>query len=258
MLTTGPGAASAGHRLEYVAEIGSTNAVLLERARQGEHGPLWLVADVQTSGRGRNAREWTSPEGNLYASVLLTDPAPPQHIAELSFVFSLALRDAVLAAAHLHDDASLTLKWPNDLMADGRKTAGLLLEGGQAGKVPYVVAGMGVNIVTHPEGTTHRATHLGAAGYRLDRDSLIAALTDAVAARLALWDRGANFARIRKDWLAVAYGLHRPLRVNTLSESFEGVFETVDEIGRLVVATSAGQKIVSAGEVFILPVPDGV
>lgn len=258
MVKLGPGAESAGHRLEHVAEIGSTSASLFDRARRGETGPLWLVADVQTSGRGRNTRSWTSPAGNLYASLLLTDPAPAPHIAQLSFVLSLALRDAVLAAAHLYDDPTVKLKWPNDLMVDGHKSAGLLLEGGQLGRSPFVVAGFGVNIVSHPEGTTHKATHLQAAGHVVDRDSLAAALTDAIATRLALWERGANFARIRKDWLAVAYGLNRPLRVNTLSESFEGIFESVDEIGRLVVATGDGQRIVSAGEVFVLPAPDGV
>lgn len=230
----------------------------MDRARAGETGPLWLVADVQTSGRGRNTRNWVSPAGNLYASLLLTDPSPPPHIAELSFVLSLALRDAVLAAAHLHDDPTIKLKWPNDLMVEGSKAAGLLLEGGQAGGTPYVVAGFGVNVVSHPEGTTHKATHLEAAGLRIDRDALMASLSDAVARRLALWERGANFARIRKDWLTVAYGLKRPLRVNTLTESFEGLFESVDEIGRLVVATGGGQRIVSAGEVFVLPAPDGV
>lgn len=258
MVRLGPGAESAGHRLEHVAEIGSTNASLFERARLGETGPLWLVADMQTSGRGRNTRNWTSPAGNLYASLLLTDPAPAPHIAELSFVLSLALRDAVLAAAHLYDDPTVKLKWPNDLMVDGHKSAGLLLEGGQLGRSPFVVAGFGVNIVSHPQGTTHKATHLQAAGHVVDRDRLASALTDAIAGRLSLWDRGANFARIRKDWLAVAFGLKRPMKVNTLNESFEGVFEGVDDFGRLVVATGDDRRIVSAGEVFVLPVPDGV
>ncbi|HEV7718532.1 MAG TPA: biotin--[acetyl-CoA-carboxylase] ligase [Arsenicitalea sp.] len=248
----GVGAAGAGHRLEHVAEIGSTNAELVARARAGELGPLWLVSDVQTSGKGRNTRHWVSPRGNLYASLLLTDPAPSTHIAELSFVLSLALRDAVLAAAHLHDDPALALKWPNDLMVEGQKTAGLLLEGGQVGGMSFVVAGFGVNIVSHPDGTTHKAIHLAAAGHILDRDSLIAALSDSVASRLAQWDRGAGFARLRTSWLTYAYGRGQPMRVNTLAESFEGVFETIDAGGRLVVKTPDGERIISAGEVFAL------
>jgi BirA family biotin operon repressor/biotin-[acetyl-CoA-carboxylase] ligase len=248
----GPGAIAAGYRLEHVADIGSTNAELVARARAGETGPLWLVADAQTSGRGRNTRNWVSPRGNLYASLLLSDPSPSTHIAELSFVLSLALRDAVLAAAHLYDDAALALKWPNDLMVEGQKTAGLLLEGGRVGDAPFVVAGFGVNIVSHPDGTTHKATHLAAAGHVLDRDGLVLALTDSVAMRLAQWDHGAGFARIRTSWLTYAYGRGEQMRVNTLAESFEGVFETIDAGGRLVVRTDSGDRVISAGEVFAL------
>jgi BirA family biotin operon repressor/biotin-[acetyl-CoA-carboxylase] ligase len=250
---TGAGAAAAGHRLEHVPAIGSTNAVLIERAREGETGPLWLVADRQEQGRGRNARPWSSPEGNLYASLLLTDPAPAAHVSELSFVLSLALRDAVLAAAGMLQSPVLTLKWPNDVMAEGMKTAGLLLEGGGARGVSFVVAGFGVNIVSHPEGTPYKATDLRAAGFAVDRDGLLRALTDAVVARLVQWDRGAGFEAIRRDWIAVAHGRNGPLRVNTLSESFEGVFEAIDAGGRLIVMTPAGRRTVSAGDVFVLP-----
>ena len=246
------GAIAAGYRLEHVAEIGSTNAVLFDRARKGEAGSVWLMADVQTSGRGRNTRQWTSPAGNLYASLLLTDPSAAEHIAELSFVLSLALRDAVLAAAHLHDDENLKLKWPNDLMVEGHKAAGLLLEGGRAGGAAFVVAGFGVNIVSHPDATSHKATHLLAAGHVVARDALMAALGETVALRVAVWDRGRGFARIRKDWLSVAYGRGETLRVNTLAESFDGVFETVDDSGRLLIDTAVGKRVVSAGEVFVL------
>lgn len=248
----GPRAQAAGYRLHHVDEAGSTNAELLERARTGETGALWLVADRQLSGRGRNARHWVSPPGNLYASLLLTYPAPPGLLPHLSFVLSLALRDAVLAAAGLHEHSALTLKWPNDLMAGGMKTAGLLLEGGQVQGRAFVVAGFGVNIVSHPEGTNLRATHLLAEGLRLDRDSLAAVLADCVVARLAAWDRGAGFERVREDWLRVGHGIGEMLRVNTLAESFDGRFETIDSDGRLVVSTPGGRRVVSAADVFVL------
>ena len=244
--------AAQGFTLEHVAEIGSTNATLIDRAHAGETGPLWLVADVQVAGRGRNSRHWVSPAGNVYASLLLTDPAPAAHIAELSFVFALALRDAVLGAAGLHDDPRFALKWPNDLMADGMKTAGLLLEGGQHQGKPFLVAGFGVNVVSHPEGTAHPATHLLATGLTIDRDGLFAALSDAVSRRVRQWSRGMEFATIRSEWLKHAYGIGRPMRVATLSRSFEATFEGVDETGRLIAVTSAGREVVSAGEVFPL------
>jgi BirA family biotin operon repressor/biotin-[acetyl-CoA-carboxylase] ligase len=246
----GPG--TDGVRLEHVAEIGSTNASLIERAHAGERGPLWLVADVQVTGRGRNARHWVSPAGNLYASLLLTEPSEAAHIAELSFVMALALRDAVLAAGGLHDDPRFELKWPNDLMADGAKTAGLLLEGGQGGGRPFVVAGFGVNVVSHPEGTAHPATHLSATGLTMDRDGLFAALSSAVDRRLRQWSRGMGFSGIRSDWLKHAHGLGRPIRVATLARSFEATFEGIDDAGRLIAGTAAGRETVSAGDVFPL------
>lgn len=252
MTRLGPAALAAGHRLEHVGEIGSTSATLLERARAGEHGPLWLCADVQVRGRGRNARHWASPPGNLYVSLLLNDPAPAAHVPELSFVLALALRDAVLMAAGLHAMEGLSLKWPNDLLAEGRKTAGLLLEGGAAAGRAFVVAGMGVNIVSHPDGTAHPATHLAAMGLTLDRDDLLAALSDAVVARLGQWGRGAGFSAIRADWLADAHGVGNPLRVVTLGETLEGTFAGLDACGRLQLATAAGERLVSSGDVFAL------
>jgi BirA family biotin operon repressor/biotin-[acetyl-CoA-carboxylase] ligase len=167
-------------------------------------------------------------------------------------VLSLALRDAVLTAAGLHDSDLLRLKWPNDLMAENRKTAGLLLEGGQQRGKTFVVAGFGVNIVSHPEGTAHPATHLRAAGLDAERDGLLAALSGAAVRRLDQWQRGENFAEIRRDWLAVAYGLGQGLRVATLGESFEATFEGIDLAGRLIAGTPAGRRLVNAGEVFPL------
>ncbi|HEY8595744.1 MAG TPA: biotin--[acetyl-CoA-carboxylase] ligase [Devosiaceae bacterium] len=252
MPSLGPRAVSSGARLEHVAETGSTSADLFLSAKDGAHGTIWRVADVQTGGRGRRSRNWVSPPGNLYASVLISDPAEPAHVAELSFVLALALRDAVLKAAGLADDHRLRLKWPNDLMYDGRKTAGLLLEGGATGGGAFAVAGFGVNIRSHPDGTTHPATDLASAGYRLDRDSLFSALSDSVATRLDEWQRGANFDAVRRDWLACAHGLGKPIRVNALNDSFDATFETVDVSGRLVVSTPEGTRTVSAGEVFVL------
>lgn len=255
MLELGDAARSAGFRAEHVAEIGSTNAELLTRAGQGDPGRLWLVADAQSSGRGRNARQWSSPPGNFYGSLMLVDPAPSDRLAQLSFVAALALRDAVLKAAGLYDDRRLALKWPNDLMAEGRKTAGMLLEGGASAGRRFVVIGIGVNVGWHPDGTNHPATNLNAAGFVLDRDSLFAALSDTMSDRLAQWAAGVGFAGIRRDWLKVAHGLGGPLRVNTVAESFDGVFETIDEDGRLVARTTDGPRIVSAADVFVLGTP---
>ncbi len=223
----------------------------MRRARGGEAGPVWLVADEQTAGRGRRSREWRSPPGNLYASLLLPDPAPPETMAELSLALALALHDAVAAAA-APDSPAAELKWPNDLMIAGRKCAGILLEGGLDGARRFAVAGFGVNIVSHPQGTDHPATDLGAEGYRTDRDELFARLSAAVPERLTEWNRGAGLGSIRRDWLGHAFGLGRPMRITTTTESYMATVRGLDAKGRLLVMREGREQIVAAGEVFDL------
>ena len=121
-------AVAAGYRLATHETLASTNAEALTLARGGERGPLWIVARQQTAGRGRRGNAWVSPPGNLYASLLLVDPAPAECAPELSFVAALALHDAILdRAPDLRAD--LALKWPNDILCGGAKLAGILIEG---------------------------------------------------------------------------------------------------------------------------------
>src|SRR5437016_6850797 len=123
-----PRATAAGVRHVAHEVLGSTNVEALHLARQGEHGPLWITADRQTAGRGRRGRAWVSPPGNLYASLLLREPAQPRRAAEICFIAALALSDAIFEIAP-RAAAALALKWPNDVLVDGAKTAGILVEG---------------------------------------------------------------------------------------------------------------------------------
>ena len=127
-----PDADAAGVRLIAHDTLGSTNAEALARARAGERGPLWITAARQTAGRGRRGNVWTSEPGNLYASLLLTDAAPPAHLPELASWSALAVLDAVARAAPPLAPA-LKLKWPNDLLLDGAKLAGILIEAESVG-----------------------------------------------------------------------------------------------------------------------------
>lgn len=253
MLALSEPAMSAGFALEHVATIGSTSQTLLERAARGETGPLWLVSDEQVTGRGRRQRDWTSPRGNLYASLLLTDPGPAAKLAQLSFVFALALRDAVLAITQTGPTPpDVTLKWPNDLMVKGRKCAGVLLEGGSHAGRHYLVLGMGVNIVSHPEGTNHPATDLTEAGLPAERDALFGALSSGVVHRLAQWNRGDGFTDIREAWLGCAFNMGRELTVNLPNERFTAKAVSLDRDGALVVIRDGAEQIISSGEVFAL------
>src|SRR5882672_7612875 len=150
-----PGAAAAGVGLIACDTVGSTNAEALRCARAGETGPLWITARAQSAGRGRRGRAWVSEPGNLYATLLLTDPAPPARAAQLSFVAALAVHDAIAQLAPSLAPR-LALKWPNDVLCDGRKAAGILIEA--EGAHPLIVAvGIGVNCRHHPEVTEHPA-----------------------------------------------------------------------------------------------------
>src|SRR6185436_2922212 len=127
-------ASATGASLISFDTLGSTNAEALALARGGEHGPLWITAARQTAGRGRRGNAWTSEPGNLYASLLLTERLPAGRAPELCFVAALALHDAVSALAPA---LKPQLKWPNDLLIDGAKFAGILIEAESAqGKPP--------------------------------------------------------------------------------------------------------------------------
>jgi BirA family transcriptional regulator, biotin operon repressor / biotin---[acetyl-CoA-carboxylase] ligase len=229
--------------------VDSTNAEALRRARGGVRGPLWVVAAAQTAGRGRRGRAWASPAGNLYASLLLVDPAPAAVAPQLAFVAGLAVHDACAAVAPGLADA-LALKWPNDLMCRGAKIAGILIEGeGGAGVV--AVIGIGVNCRHHPEAVEHPATDFAAQGAPIEAPALLDALPRTMAARLTEWDRGAGFAAIRNAWLARAAGLGQALRARLPDREASGVFETLDEAGRLVLRLADGRReVITAGEVF--------
>src|SRR5262249_40116907 len=179
--------AAPGARLISLDEVGSTNAEALSRARGGERGPLWITARRQMAGRGRRGRKWVSEPGNLYASLLLTDPASPKRAAELSLVAALALHDALAERANVLGPR-LTLKWPNDVLCAGAKLAGILVEGeGLPGGPLTVVIGMGVNCADHPADTAYPATNLAAAGALVSPEALAQTLVATMAARLAEW-----------------------------------------------------------------------
>src|SRR5947199_1093955 len=140
-LSLGPRAASRGYRLATFDSIGSTNAEALGRARDGEQGPLWFVTSEQTAGRGRRHRPWIAPRGNLAASILEVMQVPPALAATLGFAAGVALVAALRSAGSA--GMEFTLKWPNDVMANGEKLAGILLEAETVGSRLAVVVGIG-------------------------------------------------------------------------------------------------------------------
>ncbi|QRG05988.1 biotin--[acetyl-CoA-carboxylase] ligase [Xanthobacter dioxanivorans] len=238
-------------------QIGSTNAEGLARLQRGETLPVWLVADIQTAGRGRRGRPWTSELGNLFATLVLPNPAPVAHLAQLCFVAGLALRDAVLSAAPQISGDMLKLKWPNDLLLDGGKLAGILVEGGSdASGKPAVVIGFGVNCLHHPDELPYKATSLEANGAPTAPDRLLEALDLAMAVRLNQWNAGAGFPAIRSDWMRHALGMGDQVSVKIGTREVVGRFENIDARGAMMLRRRDGvAEIITAGDVS-LSLPD--
>jgi BirA family biotin operon repressor/biotin-[acetyl-CoA-carboxylase] ligase len=243
----GARAAEAGHRLLAFDSLGSTNSDALARAREGERGPLWIVTRMQTAGRGRRGREWTSGEGDIAASLLVTVDVAPAKAATLGFVAGLALDEALRCYA---PDAAIALKWPNDVLLGNAKLAGILLEAENNPAGLAVAIGIGVNLATAPRGPAFPTTSLAAHGFIVHPEQMFAALSDAWIGFERLWDRGRGMPHIRDLWLSKAAGRGQPISVAVGGQAVQGVFETLDENGRLILRKSDRSEVaVAAGEV---------
>ncbi len=258
-----PTAIADGYRLEAHDTIGSTNARALECATEGDPGKLWVVSKQQESGRGRRGRAWATPPGNLAATLLIVTGRDLRIAATLGFVAGLALSDALDAVVPSHriaiapDGGSgargnrFELKWPNDVLAQGAKLAGILLESAMiSGDRAAIAVGIGVNVVAYPEDVPYPATSLSALGATSDAETLFLALSDAWTQTLRLWDEGRGLDLIRRRWLERAAGLGGEVAVRVDGAVVRGVFETIDADCRFVIRDSHGALIrIAAGDV---------
>jgi BirA family transcriptional regulator, biotin operon repressor / biotin---[acetyl-CoA-carboxylase] ligase len=257
-----PEAIAAGYRLLAFDTIGSTNEEAAARGRAGETGPLWIVSPHQSGGRGRRGGSWQTPSGNLAASLLLTTEVPPAVAATLGFVAGLALAQALDrccgrdigrgSALDLGSGAGrFLLKWPNDVLVEGAKLSGILLETEQRADLSrFLVIGIGVNTAHAPQGVPYPATSLVALGHHVEPATLFRALSSEWVALMDLWAGGRGFPAIRQLWLQRAAGLGRDILVQTGRESLRGTFETLDDTGQLVVRLDDGSsRLVTAGDV---------
>ena len=227
--------------------------VALEAARSGDPGPLWITAERQSAGKGRRARSWVSERGNLYTTLLLVDPAPLEHVANLPLVAALGVRNG-LATLKGADRLDIQIKWPNDILVKARKTAGILVESERLadGRLATVI-GCGVNVENVPEGTPYPVTGLRREGIAASVLEVFAALASGVEEALSLWRRGTNFAAVRQAWIAHAAGIGKPCTVNLPDRSVGGIFADLDATGRLVLDEPDGnRRLISAGDVFLL------
>ncbi len=242
------------YRLVTFDSIDSTNQYALDAAQRGEESGLWICAGEQTAGRGRRGRHWSSEHGNLAATLLLIDPAPARQVGQLPLLTATAVHRAICELIPPHLQPALRIKWPNDLLWGDQKICGILLEGTFLPDGRQAVAiGIGVNCRTHPEVTDGlKAADIAQTGYDVSPELLLERLIGQTADRLAVWQRGENFAAIRQDWLSSARGLGQQVVARLPNETVEGTFEMLDEDGALVMRMADGEtRVIYAGDVFL-------
>ena len=226
-----------------VAETGSTNTDAMARAIAGTGLPFWLVADRQTTGRGRSGRTWVSAPGNLHASLALSLACGPATASQLSLVTGVAVIDAIATLERTGAVHPAQLKWPNDILIGSAKCGGILIEtaSDQSNYGLIAVIGIGLNVVASPDISCREVTYLGAHGFDATPKSMLAALTTAMDRALDVWNEGEGFAGLRQRWLDCATPVGTKMTINTGRAITEGQFSGLDRDGALLLRDTGGR-----------------
>lgn len=246
-MSTGPAEALAvapGQRLLHLAEAVSTMEEAAALSRAGDDGPVWIVADRQTGGRGRLGRPWVSPPGNLHATLLLPAPVQPAELPKLGFAVGVALAEAIDTALGMPGAARL--KWPNDVLLDGAKAAGLLLEGHGGGRA--VAIGIGVNVAHAPDGLPYPTRCLNDLNQDTSRPILLLKLSLQTIRMIRLF-AVEGFRPVREAWLARAAHLGRTVTVTRPEGALSGIMAGIDSEGRLLLDEEGTRHRVMVGDV---------
>ncbi|MEM1387288.1 MAG: biotin--[acetyl-CoA-carboxylase] ligase [Pseudomonadota bacterium] len=242
-----------GYQRVILDQVDSTMAEARRRASDSA-GPVWIMARAQSAAQGRRGRAWVNPRGNLAATLLMRPDGPPSMAALRSFLAGLAVIDALAAQVA---PARLSLKWPNDVLLDGGKLAGILLEsrGAKRGRLDWLSIGIGINLVAAPAmaevepGALAPVSVVGQGGPVLAPEAVL----DSVATAFARYEAqlGAQgFEPLRRRWLQRAARLGETITARLPGETLTGTFETIDETGQLVLRGIGGPRLIPAAEVF--------
>lgn len=223
-------------------EVDSTNAEAMRRAVAGARGPLYIRADRQTAGRGRSGRVWQLGEGNLALSRLGRVGCTPGEVPQLSFVAGVALyRTTVWALGDGGGGGRLTLKWPNDVLLDGAKLGGILIEATRLDDALMAVIGIGLNTCQAPEIPGRRTASLSPVAVKMGSPRAFASLVARhLEDGLALWDDGHGFSSVRDAWLAGASPEGTQMSIETPEGRVSGRFLGLDEDGSLLMSDQHG------------------
>ena len=229
--------------------VGSTNENAKTLAQSGAEEGTVVWSREQTAGKGRHGRTWTSPRGNLYLSIIQRPDCRPADAPQMGFVTGVALANAITRLS----DVPVALKWPNDLMIEGKKASGILLESAAdaKGRLDWLVIGTGVNVEIFPDELPD-VTSLRAAGAEITVEDLLSAFLERLFLYAELW-RAQGFGPIRERWLSFALPKDTEMRVRLPSGDVFGRFSSIDERGSLLLETDNGSRRIDMGDVFPLP-----
>jgi len=232
--------------------VGSTNTEAKRRADKGTGSApdctlVW--AKEQTAGKGRRGRSWNSPPGNLYTSIILRPDAPFSDLSAYSFIAAVAVVEALEKFSPTNHQ--IRCKWPNDVLVNGKKAAGILMEtaSGEGNRAKWLVVGMGLNVESFPPDTAYPATSLRTEGW----DASLEAILGRYCERFLHWSRrweSDGFDAIRRTWLVHSIGQGEEIRVRLGDGEVTGIFEDMDETGALVINEAGTRRRITAGDVF--------
>jgi BirA family transcriptional regulator, biotin operon repressor / biotin---[acetyl-CoA-carboxylase] ligase len=242
------------HRIVSLTETESTNADALRFALAGEALPLWVAAERQSAGRGRTGRTWSSGAGNLQASLAIACDAPLHTAGQLSLLAGIALIDALRAVSPLAPAIGLRLKWPNDLLIQGAKAGGILVETTTARGAPGYIAviGFGVNVASCPQDLGRAVTSLAGCGIVTTPADVLDALADQCDAWLKIWDSGRNFGDVRNAWTERAGPVGEAITVNTSIGVVPATYRGIDASGALLAEVDGRLQTITFGDVDLI------
>ena len=250
-MSSDPSIAKRVHLIRYDS-VDSTNRVATDLGYQGAEEWTVVHALEQTAGRGRHKNEWFSPRGNLFLSAVLKPKVKFEKWSELSFVISLAVADTVEDLIH---NSSIALKWPNDVLVNQKKIAGILLESAlNAKKESFLIAGVGVNITCGPVDARYGATWIDELALeKKSVETVLSTLIDAMIDWYDIWETS-GFEKIRKRWLERAYGVgKRVMLADKAPQLREGIYNGISGDGRMILKKNDGtEEIISSGTLTFL------
>ncbi|WP_339047375.1 biotin--[acetyl-CoA-carboxylase] ligase [Candidatus Mesenet endosymbiont of Phosphuga atrata] len=231
-----------GYHLYHYKELSSTNLEAIQMAKKGALDGTIVLADVQSSGRGRHGKDWISPKGNLYASIIIRDKTNVTQLTHFTFITAVAVGNTLLA---LSANLDLKYKWPNDILVNNKKIAGILLE--TEANASWLVIGIGINILSSPE---YAVSLSQVCNLNISNLTLLKELINNFDRIRQRW-LSEGFLSIRKMWLERAYMVDSSINIKIGSNLYSGIFSDIDQEGRIVISTHDNNLIsLESGEVF--------